>query len=328
MNYFQKILELQGASPRMGITTIKSTNSLYTAYCGYVKNGYLLIGSEHDEDCMYGIWLYFCRDCTDNCYIFKCELCYECLDCEECYGCNFSQDCSTCRDCSHCYDCKSCSDCFGCSGLRTKKFHILNKPYSKKEYFKRIAEIKAHGKNGTKDFLREFEELKKKTPRLFMHVVDNENCSGDYLYHSKNSHGCFDCKKMEDCMYMTSSIEDRDCMEMSNSYFGCELSYEVMSSIELYNCNYSNFCYYSRDLEYSEYLFHCNNCFGCFFLQHKEFYIFNEPYSREEYFKKVAEIKDAMRRDETYGKHLPSTFRFEDSAVLNYFPRDSILRGR
>lgn len=305
---------MQKTSPRQGMLILKSVNSDYTAYCAGNKNCYLLIGSEHDEDCIYGNWIYHSRNCVDCDFIFKCELCYQCIDDENCYNCDTCQDCTTCTDCSHCYDCKSCRNCFGCVGLRNKQFQIFNEQFSKEEYFATIKRLR-----NDEQSLDKFENLKKTTPRLFAHVADNENSVGDYLYHSKNSYACFDGKKLEDCAYMTSAIECKDCYDMSNNYFGCELSYEVMSSIELYNCNFCNFCYNCRDLEYCEHCYNSKNCFGSFFLQRKEFYIFNEPYSKENYFKKLAEIKDAMRRDGSYGKHLPTTIKIEDSAIANYW---------
>lgn len=63
-NYFQKILDLQAKNPRMGMSNAWSTNSDYTVYCAYNKNCYLLIGSERDEECLYGIWIYESRDCN------------------------------------------------------------------------------------------------------------------------------------------------------------------------------------------------------------------------------------------------------------------------
>lgn len=314
MNYFEKILELQKSSPRIGMSSLNNVNSDYTSYCAANKNCYLLIGSEHDQDCMYGNWVYYSTDCVDCDFVFKCELCNECVDAENCYNCDFCQDCSTCSNSVHCYDCKSCKNCFGCVGLRNKEFHIFNEPFKKDEYFAKVLELK----NANVD-LSQADELKAKTPRMCAHVADNENCTGDYLYHSKNCFACFDGKKLEDCAHMTSSIGCRDCVDMANSYFGCELSYEVMSSIELYNCNFCNFCYNCRDLEYSEYCYNSRDCFGSFYLQHKQFYIFNKPFPKDTYFAEVAKIKRAMLDEGTYGKHLPATIPFSDSAVLNYF---------
>lgn len=315
MDYFAKILELQKTSRRVGMSSINnSVNSDYTSYSAFNKNCYLLIGSEHNDDCLYGNWMYYCRDCVDCDFIYKCELCHDCVDDENCYNCNSCQDCATCTDCALCYDCKSCQNCFECVGLRNKQFNVFNKQVSKDEYNAQIKNLA-----GAPDAPAKFEELKSKTPRLYAHVTDNEKCTGDYLYHSKNSFFCFDCKELEDCAYMTSSIGCRDCLDMANSYFGCELSYEVMSSLELYNCNFSNFCYYCRDMEYCEWCYNCQNCFGCFSLQRKQYCVFNEQFSKENYLKRVAEIKETMRHDGTYGKHLPTTIKTEDSAIWNYF---------
>lgn len=313
MNYFEKILELQKSNPRIGMLSLNSVNSDYTMYSADNKNCYVLVGSEKNEDCMYGNWVYESKDCTDCDFIFKCELCSESLDCENSYNCNSCQDCRSCIDCDFCYDCKGCENCFGCAGLRNKKFYIYNKPYSKEDYSSKKKEALGS------DARHQFESLKEKTPRLALHAMNNENATGDYLYHSKNSFYCFDCKNLEDSLYMTSSIKCKDCSDCSNVYFGCELSFDVMSAIELYNCNYCNFCYYCRDIEYCENLYHCQNCFGSFYLSHKQFYIFNKPYEKEDYFKKIAEIKDSMRTDGTYGLSLPSTIKIEDSAIKNYW---------
>lgn len=46
-------------------------------------------------------------------------------------------------------NCHGCRDCFGCVGLRNKKNHIFNKPYSKEEYEKMVGKIIDHmEKNG------------------------------------------------------------------------------------------------------------------------------------------------------------------------------------
>jgi hypothetical protein len=39
----------------------------------------------------------------------------------------------------------------------------------------------------------------------------------------------------------------------------------------------------------------CTYCFGCVGLSKKDFHILNEPYERQEYFEKVAELRRALR---------------------------------
>lgn len=41
----------------------------------------------------------------------------------------------------YCYLCLACQDCFGCVGLRNKRYHIFNKPYSKEEYGRLVSEL-------------------------------------------------------------------------------------------------------------------------------------------------------------------------------------------
>ncbi len=42
------------------------------------------------------------------------------------------------------YNCKNCFNCFACIGLRNKQYCILNKQYSKEEYFPMVEKIKKH----------------------------------------------------------------------------------------------------------------------------------------------------------------------------------------
>jgi len=40
-------------------------------------------------------------------------------------------------------ECNNCQYCFGCVGLKNKNFHIFNKSYSEKDYWKTVDEIKS-----------------------------------------------------------------------------------------------------------------------------------------------------------------------------------------
>lgn len=49
-----------------------------------------------------------------------------------------------CRECEYSLILKNCSNCFGCVGLTNAKYCIMNKQYSKEEYFEMVAKIKEH----------------------------------------------------------------------------------------------------------------------------------------------------------------------------------------
>ena len=40
-------------------------------------------------------------------------------------------------------ECYNCQNCFGCVGLKNKKFHVFNKPYSESDYWQLVDEIKS-----------------------------------------------------------------------------------------------------------------------------------------------------------------------------------------
>ncbi len=321
MSYIKKMEELRMKVPRMALVAVNCENSPYVSYSGNTKNCHLLSGSEFDEDCYYGFWLYDSKSCTDCDYSQKCELCYECVDCIECYNTNFSQDCSNSTDCEYCYDCVGCNNCFGCTGLRRKQYMIGDKQYSKEDYSEKVAAIK-------KDFSHEqlmdmLEQVKLKSPRMYVHEMNNENCSGDYVYRSKNAHECFDVKDLEDCFYCNNSVSLKDCMDMSNSYYHSELNYEVMSEMDLVNCNFCVTCFYSSNLDHCELVYNSHDCFGCFSLNHAQYYIFNEQYGKEEYGQKVAEIIKEMKESGEYYKFPVSTYPYEDSNAAMHWPDDS-----
>ncbi|MEK7547277.1 MAG: hypothetical protein AAB540_00110, partial [Patescibacteria group bacterium] len=245
---------------------------------------------------------------------------YDCVDCIECYNVNFSQDLNNCTDCDFCYDCTGCKNCFGCVGIRRKQFMINNKAYSREEYSRRMKELK--DPNNREKFLETLEQMKLPAPHLYTHVLNIENCTGDYVYNSRNSLNCFDAKQLEDCYYCNNSVALKDCLDMSNSYYNSELDYEVMSEMNLYNCNFCVTCFDSQNLDHCELVYNSHDCFGCFSMKHAQYCIFNEKYPKEEYFKKVEQIKKEMLGSGEYMKFPASTYPYEDSNASMEFPND------
>jgi hypothetical protein len=197
----------------------------------------------------------------------------------------------------------------GCVGLRQKEFHIFNKPYAKEAYFKKLREL------AQEKIVDEFETLQLKTPRKYLHERQTENCAGDYIEKSKNCFYCFDTHESEDCLYLQDCWDNKDNVDVMYSWHS-ELCYESFSiGLQSYNCNFCNYVRTSSNLEYCELCFNCKDCFGCVGLKNKQYYILNKPYSQSGYEKRVADIKAQMRTDGEYGKHLPTTYKFEDTAA-------------
>lgn len=309
MNFFQELEKLKDKMPRLSSIILTSVNSDYNYAVENQKNCYLLANAVNNEDCMYGRDIYGSADCVDCGHIRKCTLCYECLNCSNCYDSSYLQDCEDSQNCDFGYDVKGCKNCIGCVGLRKKEFHIFNEPYSKEDFSAKKKLLKQD------EIKPRFEELKTKVPRKFAELIQVENCFGDYIYHSRNAYHAFDVVECQDIDYVVESKKLKDCYDITileNS----ELCYDISSSHVLTNCNFCFQCTYSSDLEYCELVFNSRYCFGCISRNHAEYEILNEKYSRDEYFKKVREIKEQLKREETYGRqYLTPTYPVTDSVV-------------
>lgn len=290
MDFIQAYQALKAKTPRIGAIRLNNINSDYTYATDQLKNCYLIANAVHNENCLYGRDLYDNVDCVDCDHIKDCTLCYQCLNCKNCYDCNHLQDCENCQTCEVGYDLKGCKDCIGCVGLRKKEYHIFNEPYSKEDFLKKKRELTSAMIEGR------FETLKLKIPRQFADLVNVEHASGNCLYHCRNVLGGYDCLECQDCLYIEESKKLKDCMDIT-ILEESELCYEISSSHILYNSNYCFQCASSSDLDFCELVMNSKHCFGCISLNRKAYCVLNQPYSKEEYFKKVAEIKEWMKRE-------------------------------
>lgn len=85
--------------------------------------------------------------CQDSERLIRCHFCVRCQNCSDSSHCRGSRGLIGCQHCVDSENCSSssyvvrsvgltgCTYCFGCVGLYDKDFHILNQPYSRKDYF-------------------------------------------------------------------------------------------------------------------------------------------------------------------------------------------------
>ena len=71
----------------------------------------------------------------------------------------------------------------------------------------------------------------------------------------------------------------------------CELCYEIITCINCYQTLFSQNCEDCVGVYFSYGLRGCNNCFGCVNLHKSSYYIFNKPYSKEEYETKLKSFR-------------------------------------
>ncbi|MEK7583588.1 MAG: hypothetical protein AAB483_04275 [Patescibacteria group bacterium] len=98
----------------------------------------------------------------------------------------------------------------------------------------------------------------------------------------KNCYLCFKFDESEECGYCNTGTALKNSFDVSFSNF-CELCYESTNLNKCYQVFFSQDCEDSHDIWFSRDLVGCNDCVGCVNLRKKSYYIFNQPYSKEEY---------------------------------------------
>lgn len=133
-------------------------------------------------------------------------------------------------------------------------------------------------------FFEQWEELRSSVPLPSLSLM-TYNQNTDYAndaYKMKNCYLVFDGEQAEDCFYGQTFIYVKNCMDFL-FVDKCEVCYESIHCYTCYNTKYSRFCHNCSD---SYFLCDCNgckHCFGCVNLHQKEYCIFNEQKTREEY---------------------------------------------
>lgn len=84
-----------------------------------------------------------------------------------------------------------------------------------------------------------------------------------------------------------------DCYIFNES----ELCYDSLNITKCYKTLYSVDCEGCNDIMFCKNCVGCNSCFGCCNLKNKSYYIFNKPYSKEEYAKKFEEFRVNSRNN-------------------------------
>lgn len=97
------------------------------------------------QRCRFCVRCVRCEDCGN------CEQCEDCVRCtrtrsaRRCVGCNEVELSESCEDSQYlllCLDCSGCEQCFACVGLRGESYCVLNKRYSRKDYFQLVQALK------------------------------------------------------------------------------------------------------------------------------------------------------------------------------------------
>ena len=161
-----------------------------------------------------------------------------------------------------------------------------------------------------KPFFEQYGELLRDVPwpnRDVQRLVNSDysNQAGDL----KNCYLTFNSGMSENCLYGVASLKMLDSMDF---YFSgnSELCYEGTNLDRCYGTFFSTDASNCRNVWYSRDCHDCMDCFGCANLRSKQYYIFNEPYRREEYFAEISKIKSQMSNEQIYAFLKTKPYRY------------------
>nr|KKS46743.1 MAG: hypothetical protein UV11_C0025G0015 [Candidatus Giovannonibacteria bacterium GW2011_GWF2_42_19] len=321
-SFFEQFKELQFAVPHPHQTGVRNINCQWSDDVWNSKNCYLCRSLLDCENLSYGYRTFGCRNSVDLTYCFDTEYSYDCTHCFKCYKVRHSFDARNSIESMFLYDCRNVQNCFMCWNLRNKKYYILNQRYSREEYFEKLKSFDTNSYQGIQKLKEEFKDVV--SDEAIHRAIFNTktvNSSGNFITESRNCFSCYFLDQSEDCRYIFRGINCKDSIDSVGTM--SEKSALSSASDRLYETVAT---LWSSDSRYSAYLDACEECeycFGCVGLRKKQFCIFNKQYSKEEYNIKIAEIKDAMRKNGEWGKFFPYALAYSgynSSLAHIYFP--------
>lgn len=324
--FFEQFQELSLAVPRPALQRgfQYDENSDYTNYAGKNKNCYLIFDSDECRDCYYAYSVNSGEDVMDCYRIRSGQLNFECVDCVNCYNSYFLQDCQNCTDSYFLKNCIGCKNCIMCSNLRNKEYYINNQPVSKEEFEKYKEGMKSRAY--IKQMREHFEKFKLQFPEKYMHGVQNENVTGDYLTSCKDSSFCFDGANLWDCKYSYQSFNPLKNVMDTQECGDAELLYEcAFVGYGTYDVKFSIHALAdgTTDLMYCNYSPHSQHCFGSIGVKHKKYCILNKQYTQEEYEALVPRIIEHMKTTGEWGEFFPmslSSFGYNETLAQEHYP--------
>ena len=141
----------------------------------------------------------------------------------------------------------------------------------------------------SRPFFEQFAELQLAVPRINLAVMNADNCEySNYVADTKNCYLCFGSIHCEDCLY-GSPYESKDCVDTFLAR-ECEMCYECVDTEKSYSCSYCQDCSNCSNCLFCYDCRGCKDCIGSALLRNKQYYIFNEPHTKEEYEAKKASL--------------------------------------
>lgn len=147
--------------------------------------------------------------------------------------------------------------------------------------------------DSSRPFLEQVKELNDKTPHVCLETtyLTLQNCEySNALAYSKNcvlATWADYCENAYFSSFLNGAKDVADCLRTKES----ELCYESIGQNKNYRVFYSENTESCTDVWFSRNCYGCTNCIGCVNVRGASYQIFNEQYSKEDYEKRVKEMK-------------------------------------
>ncbi len=163
-----------------------------------------------------------------------------------------------------------------------------------------------------KSFFEQVLELRNRTPFMALETQATTHVNTEYTNYSSNnkdSYLTYFADYLDNCIYVSfaKNVKDSaDCLRISDS----EECYGSVGVLKCYRTYFSEECDNCVNVYFSKNCSGCSDCFGCVNLRKKSNCIFNKHYTKEEYQKRLAELRiGSFRAMEKYQKEIPSFWR-------------------
>lgn len=166
------------------------------------------------------------------------------------------------------------------------------KIYANDDWFSDSWDPLSYGKayDFSRPFFEQFKELFFQVPLQARAATNLEN--SDYCIMAawlKNCYLVSTSDYTQDSAYMVFDANSKNCYDTLQTE-ECELCYGSVNLTQCYQTFFSVDCSNSRSVILSRDLIGCSDCFGCVNLRNKQYYIFNEPHTKESYEAKMKEF--------------------------------------
>jgi len=172
--------------------------------------------------------------------------------------------------------------------------------------------------DSSRPFLEQFIELRNRVPQAGRSINQQTMVNSEYCHMAGELRNCYlvtHANECDNCFYCSAVIFNKDSGELLSSR-ECELCLELVCCEKCHRVYFSLDCESCHDVAFSRNCVGCSNCFGCVNLRNKQYYIFNQRYTKEDYFEKLKEfdlgsyqaLAEAKRRANLFWQKFPQKY--------------------